>query len=250
MGLKLEHINANISLEQKQVIRDLNLVIEPGSVHVLMGPNGSGKSSLAKLLLNHSDYELTSGKISIDDVDLTTADTTTRAKAGLFLANQYPPEIPGVNLANFLRLAYNSQHEEKLSIYRFRQLLKQKLQELGLGEEFMNRNLNEGFSGGEKKKCEILQLIILSPKYAILDETDSGLDVDAIRIVFTNIAKLISENKKLGVLLITHYPRIFDYINPDYVHLFKAGSIQLTGGMELAKKIDLEGYLGDYLESE
>lgn len=244
MALELKNLQADIVAEKKTVLNGVDLSVNEGQVHVIMGPNGSGKSSLAKILMGHYDYELTGGQILVDGEDMTEADTTERSLAGLFLANQYPIEVPGVNLANFLRMSYNSHkaESEKLPIFKFRKLLRNKLAEVGLPEGFMERNLNEGFSGGEKKKCEILQLLLLEPKYAILDETDSGLDVDAIRIVFSNIAQAISTHKKMGVIIITHYQRVFDYITPDFVHVFKDGQIIKTGGMELAKKIDLEGY--------
>lgn len=244
MSLIIDDLHAQIAAESRPVLRGVNLEIEPGEVHVIMGPNGSGKSTLAKVLLAHPDYEITSGEILVDGENVTEAEPTEKSLAGLFLANQYPVEIPGVNLANFLRIAYNAHHvdEDKLSIFKFRQLLREKLAVVGLPESFMDRNLNEGFSGGEKKKCEILQMLLLQPKYVILDETDSGLDVDAIRIVFSTLASALKERRNMGVLLITHYQRVFDYIKPDFVHVFKDGQIVETGGIDLAKSIDVSGY--------
>lgn len=245
MSLNITELEAKLGAGGDELIlKGVSININPGEVHVLMGPNGSGKSTLAKVLLKHHDYELVKGAVSIDGEDITEMETSDRARKGLFLASQYPVEVPGVNLANFLRIAYNSgkSDEEKLSVHKFRQLLREKLKAANLPESFMNRNLNEGFSGGEKKKCEILQLLLLDPKYVVLDETDSGLDVDAIKSVFSTIAEVISTHKKMGVLIITHYHRVFDYINPDFVHIFKDGRIVQTGDISLAKKIDEEGY--------
>ncbi len=244
MSLQIKKLQVNIADEDRPVLTEVSLEIAPGEVHVLMGPNGSGKSTLSKVLMGHHDYVVISGEIWLDDEEITSAETTDRARKGLFLAAQYPVEIPGVNLANFLRVSYNSMRpeSEKLPLFKFRKLLREKLAEVGLPESFMERNLHEGFSGGEKKKCEILQMLLLEPKYVVLDETDSGLDVDAIRTVFTNLAKAINTHKQMGVLLITHYHRVFEYIHPDFVHIFKNGKIVETGGLELAQRIDTEGY--------
>lgn len=244
MSLQLLEIFAELAADANPILQGVDLTINPGEVHVLMGPNGSGKSTLGKVLMGHPDYELTKGKILIDGVEMNGQEPEERAQAGIFLANQYPTEIPGVKLPHFLRLAYNSVHDTKLSVHKFRKLLKPLLIEVGLGEEFLERDLNVGFSGGEKKKCEILQLLILQPKYAILDETDSGLDVDAVRTVFTTLAEIIPTRKDMGVLLITHYHRVFDYLKPTHVHIFKQGRIIRSGGIELAQEIDSDGYEG------
>lgn len=244
MALKISNLKAKIVESDTLVLKGVSLTVNPGEVHVLMGPNGSGKSTLGKVLLGHHAYEQTEGKIELDSQDLTELDTSKRAQAGLFLASQYPVEVPGVNLAQFLRLAYNAGklESEKLSVHKFRKLLREKLPQAGLNESFFERNLNEGFSGGEKKKCEILQMLVLEPKYAILDETDSGLDVDAIKTVFTTLAQAIESYQQMGVLLITHYYKVFDYIKPDFVHIFFKGQIITTGDLSLAQQVERNGY--------
>jgi len=238
----LEIKNLNVEIEKKNILKNFSLHINPGEVHVLMGPNGSGKSTLARALMGYPVYKISSGEVFLDDQSLLEMKIDERSKAGLFVANQYPVEIPGVSFSNFLRLAYNA-HNKDLPVFKFKRLLKEKLQFLGMSEDFLSRNLNEGFSGGEKKKSEILQLAVLEPKYAILDETDSGLDVDAIKIVFNGVQKIVTEYQKMGVLIITHYERVFDYITPDYVHVIGGGKIVETGGKELAQKILLGGYV-------
>ncbi|MCA9385079.1 Fe-S cluster assembly ATPase SufC [Candidatus Dojkabacteria bacterium] len=240
----LEISDIHVEANSTKILNGVTLQIKPGEIHVLMGPNGSGKSTLTSTLMGHPNYECTHGKIVLDTIDITEAEPHERSREGLFVAMQYPTEVPGVNLMNFLRLAYNARQPEskQLPVFKFKRLFKEKLDFLGMSEDFMNRNLNEGFSGGEKKKAEILQLAVLEPKYAILDETDSGLDVDALRIVFEGVQKTISEYKKMGVLIITHYERIFDYISPDHVHIMKDGKIITSGGMELVKHIHEKGY--------
>jgi Fe-S cluster assembly ATP-binding protein len=238
----LEIKNLTVSIENKKILDNLNLQIKPGEVHVLMGPNGSGKSTLAKSLIGLDEYSLDEGSILMDGEDLTEMDITDRARKGIFVAYQYPIEIPGVNLTNFLRMAYNSKNELNIPVFKFKRLLKEKLKFLDMSEDFLNRNLNEGFSGGEKKKSEMLQLAVLEPKYAILDETDSGLDVDAIKTVFEGVRKIIDEYKAMGVLIVTHYERVFNYIEPDFVHLMSNGRILRTGSIDLAHKILAGGY--------
>ena len=225
-------------------MKGINLEIKPGEVHAIMGPNGSGKSTLSKTLMGHPNFEITAGNIQLDDVDITKMDVEKRAHNGLFVAYQYPVEVPGVNFSNFLRLAYNSNKSatEKLPVFKFRKLLKEKAQQLDFSESLLDRNLNEDLSGGEKKKAEILQLAVLKPKYAILDETDSGLDLDALKSVFQAVNNIISSEKKLGILIITHYQRIFDYINPDYVHILIDGRILESGDKKLIDKIEKDGY--------
>jgi Fe-S cluster assembly ATP-binding protein len=240
--LKISELHAQI--DDAKILKGVNLEIIPGKVHILMGPNGSGKSTLSKVIAGHPAYEVTQGNITLDNEDITEFEPDQRAKAGVFLAFQYPVEVPGVNYSNFLRLAYNSSREkqDQLPVFKFRNLLKQKATLLDLGEDLLDRNLNEGLSGGEKKKAEILQLAVLEPKYAILDETDSGLDLDALKVVFSGIKKLIETQNQMGVLIITHYQRIFEYITPDFVHIMSNGQIKQTGGMELVAKIEKEGY--------
>jgi len=253
MSLKITNLQVALS-EQSQkepkttqahsILSNITLDVQPGKVCVIIGPNGSGKSSLGKALLGHPDYKVLSGQIELDDVNLTELSPNERAQTGLFLAGQYPTEIPGVNLSRFLRLAYNARlaEDKQLSIYTFRKLLREKLAQVGLPESFMERNLNEGFSGGEKKKCEILQLLLFRPKYAILDETDSGLDVDAINTVFKSLATAREENPEMGIILITHYAKILEFLPADSVYVLKAGKIVKSGGKDLAHQILTEGY--------
>jgi len=232
------------SADGKGILKGVNLDIKPGELHVLMGPNGSGKSTLSKTLMGHPSFEITNGSIELDGENITEEEANERAHSGLFVAYQYPVEVPGVNFSNFLRLAYNSNKsdKEKLPVFKFRKLLKEKAQELDFSESLLDRNLNEDLSGGEKKKAEILQLAVLKPKYAILDETDSGLDLDALKSVFQAVNNIIASEKKLGVLIITHYQRIFDYITPDYVHVLSDGKIVESGDRKLIDKIEKDGY--------
>lgn len=234
--------NLTVKTGDKKILQKFNLDIRPGEVHVLMGPNGSGKSTLAKTLLGNEEYEVTQGSISLDNESVLEMDITERSRKGIFVAYQYPIEVPGVNLINFLRLAYNAKNDTNIPVFKFKRLVKQKLEFLDMHEEFLQRNLNEGFSGGEKKKSEMLQLAILEPKYAILDETDSGLDVDAIKTVFQGVRKIIDEYRQMGILIITHYERVLNYVQPDYVHLITDGCIRKTGSVELANKILEMGY--------
>lgn len=241
--LEIKSLHAGV--DNKKILKDFSLKIKPGEVHVLMGPNGSGKSTLSKVLAGHPHYTLSKGKIIVDGQDITRVPADVRAKSGIFLAFQYPTEVPGVNLANFLRIAFNSTREKKdlLPVFKFRNFLREKLSLLDMPESFMERNLNEGFSGGEKKKTEILQLAVLSPKYAILDETDSGLDIDALKTVFSGLNEIIQKNKKMGVLIITHYKKIFDYVKPDFVHVLKGGKIIESGKMDIVDRIEKSGYM-------
>lgn len=246
MGASLEIRNLHASVEGNEILRGVNLTINQGEVHALMGPNGSGKSTLANVLLGNPAYEVTDGEILFDGENLLEMETDERSRAGLFLAFQYPVGIPGVTLANFLRLAINSRMKAEdpeskgISISDFRKLMRARMDSLAMDHSFAGRYLNEGFSGGEKKRAEILQMAVLEPKVAILDETDSGLDIDALRIVSEGVNKL--RGPGLGVLVITHYQRILNYIKPEHIHVMFQGQIVESGGPELALHLEENGY--------
>ena len=246
MVAALEIRNLHVSVEDRPILRGVNLTVKQGEVHALMGPNGSGKSTLANVLLGHPAYQVTAGQIIFDGEDLLEMETDERSRAGLFLAFQYPVAIPGVTLANFLRQAINARLKAKdpdskgIPIPDFRRLMKAKMDLLHMDHSFAGRYLNYGFSGGEKKRAEILQLATLEPRLAILDETDSGLDIDALRIVAEGVNKL--RGPELGVLVITHYQRILNYIQPEYVHVMLDGQIVESGGPELALRLEEMGY--------
>lgn len=244
----LEIKDLRVSIEGSEILKGLNLTVRGGEVHALMGPNGSGKSTLANTLMGHPRYDVEDGQVLIDGEDILEMEPDERAKKGLFLAFQYPVEIPGVTVANFLRSAYNALHgdTEPLSVLEFHQLLQKHMKELEMDEEFAGRYLNEGFSGGEKKRHEILQMALLKPRFAIMDETDSGLDIDALKIVSEGVNRQRSDN--LGVLVITHYQRILEYLKPDYVHIMMDGRIVRSGGPELARELEEKGY--DWLREE
>lgn len=241
--LVIENLHVNVETDQgpKEILRGVNLTINSGEIHAIMGPNGSGKSTLAATIAGHPSYEVTEGSITLDGEDVLEMSVDERAKAGLFLAMQYPVEIPGVTLSNFLRTAKTAVDGEAPAIRSWMKTVKGTMEELRIGDEFLARNVNEGFSGGEKKRAEILQLRLLEPKFAILDETDSGLDVDALRIVSEGVNNA-KEETDLGVLLITHYTRILRYIKPDFVHVFVNGRMVEEGGPELAERLEEEGY--------
>lgn len=236
----LEIKNLTIEIEGKIIIKNLNLNLEEGKIHALMGPNGSGKSTLANTLVGNPKYKITSGEILINNKNITELAPNKRAQLGLFLSFQYPQEIEGVTISNFLRLAYNSLKGKKTSIFKFKNILEEKAKELGVDEKFFERYLNQGFSGGEKKKSEILQMLVLDPNIAILDETDSGLDIDALRTISDGIKKFMTQNKTC--LIITHYKRILDHINPDKIFVMKEGQIIKEGGIELAESLEKHGY--------
>ncbi|MBW7953563.1 MAG: Fe-S cluster assembly ATPase SufC [Candidatus Dojkabacteria bacterium] len=240
----LKITNLHASVEGNKILNGVNLSLPAGEIHVLMGPNGSGKSTLAKALSGHPFLEIETGKIELDNFDITDAEPDERSLQGLFMAFQYPTEIPGVNYSNFLRMAYNARlpKDKKLPVFAFRKLLKEKAALLELDEKMLDRNLNEGLSGGEKKKSEILQLAVLEPKYAILDETDSGLDVDALKTVFNGVKKIQELQKRMGVLIITHYQRIFEIISPDKVHVMRNGQIVESGDLDIVERINQKGY--------
>lgn len=234
--------NLHVAVGDREIVRGLTLHIPRGEVHALMGPNGSGKSTLAKVLAGHPDYHVISGKILMDGEDLLKLEADQRARRGLFLAFQYPSEIPGVTIANFLRAALQSRlpDGEELEATDYYARLYEKMELLGMDRSFTSRAVNEGFSGGEKKRTEILQMAVLEPQYAVLDETDSGLDIDALKTVAHGVNSLRGPN--LGVLLITHYQRLLNYIVPDYVHVMVAGRIVRSGRKELALELEERGY--------
>ncbi len=251
MLLEVKNLRANVG--ENEVLKGLNLKINAGEVHAIMGPNGSGKSTLSKVLAGHPDYDITAGdilfEINLQMKNLATLAPDERAKEGLFLAYQYPVEIPGVTNLHFLHMAFNAvlehQGAEGLSEGQFREFVEKKLSLLQMKPDFLDRGVNVGFSGGEKKKNEILQMAVLSPRLAILDETDSGLDIDALKVVAEGVNRLRS--KENAVLLITHYQRLLDYIKPDFVHVLAKGQIVASGGPELALRLEKEGY--DWLEN-
>ena len=244
MQSTLEVKDLHVSVENKPILKGLTLTVNKGENHAIMGPNGSGKSTLANTLMGHPKYVVDKGEILIDGEDIITLSPDKRAKKGLFLAFQYPHEVSGVSVFNFLRSSFNSVSKtpdaKPLSIIGFRKYLREKMEVLGIEESFVKRYLNEGFSGGEKKKSEILQMAVLQPKIAVLDETDSGLDIDALKIVSDAVNKMSGPN--LGILLITHYQRILKYVKPEFVHVLMDGRIVKSGSMSLAEELENKGY--------
>ena len=240
--LLFEVVNVHVSVEGTPILRGVDLVVQAGEVHALMGPNGSGKSTLANTLLGSPSYQVTEGTIRFKGEDITNWPTEVRGKAGMFLAFQYPEELPGVPVIQFLRQALSARKGIDLSVLELRLSIMEWMKRLGMDPTFENRFLNEGFSGGEKKRNEILQMAILEPDLAILDETDSGLDIDALQIVASGVEEVRRARPDLGVLLVTHYQRILDRLTPDVVHLLVDGRIVTSGGPDLAKKLEAEGY--------
>ncbi|MCC5835257.1 MAG: Fe-S cluster assembly ATPase SufC [Opitutales bacterium] len=244
----LEIRNLNVEIDGTPILKDFSLSIPKGEVHALMGPNGTGKSTLAKALAGHEDYEITSGEVLLDGVNIIGMEPDEIARSGLFMAFQYPSEIPGVTIANFIRAALTARMEEgeKFNAPAYYKDLYEKMDLLEIDRGFTSRSVNEGFSGGEKKRCEILQMAMLKPSYAVLDETDSGLDIDALRVVAEGVNKM--RGPELGALVITHYQRLLNYIVPDKVHVMHGGRIVRTGGPELAEELEEKGY--DWLKEE
>ena len=244
MSILLDVKNVKAQIGEKEILKGINLEVKAGEIHAIMGPNGSGKSTLSKVLTGHPAYDLTAGEIKFEDTKINDLSPEERSHLGLFLAFQYPVEIPGVSNEEFLRLAYNLKQKannlEEVNPIEFFEILQKKLTLVGMDPSFLNRNVNEGFSGGEKKRNEILQLAILDSKVSILDETDSGLDIDALRTLSESINKIMSKDK--AVILITHYQRLLDYVKPDFVHIIQDGKIIKTGDASLARVLEERGY--------
>jgi Fe-S cluster assembly ATP-binding protein len=246
--LKIKNLTAAIG--ENEIVRNLSLSVATGEVHAIMGPNGSGKSTLAKVIAGHPDYVVRSGEVLMDGENILLLDPDERARKGLFLAFQYPSEVPGVTIANFLRAAVQARlpEGEELEATDYYSKLYEKMDLLDIERSFTSRSVNEGFSGGEKKRCEILQMAMLEPRYAVLDETDSGLDIDALKVVANGVNSLRGPER--GILLITHYQRLLNYIVPDFVHVMVQGRIVRSGGKELALKLEEKGYewIPDHVE--
>ena len=245
MSLTIENLHA--SVDGNKILKGLNLEIPAGEVHAIMGPNGSGKSTLSKIIACHDDYEVSEGRVLLDGVDIEKLAVDERSRAGIFLAFQYPAEVPGVSNANFLRAALQARlpEGEEIDAVAFYKDMYAKMDELEMNRKFTSRSVNEGFSGGEKKRNEILQMIMLDPRYCLLDETDSGLDIDALKVVAKGVNSMRSENR--GFLVITHYQRLLDYIKPDHVHVMADCQIVKSGGADLALKLEESGY--DFLKT-
>jgi Fe-S cluster assembly ATP-binding protein len=250
---KLELKNVGVTVGDKRVVQDVSLTINQGEIHAIMGPNGSGKSSLAKAIMGHPSYKVVAGDILLDGESILTMTPTERARKGIFLGFQYPVEVSGVPVLNFLRASYSAMQQggkeevkAQVPLIPFKKMVSQKLQLIGWDESYASRYLNEGFSGGEKKKSELLQLAVLGSKFAILDEIDSGLDIDAVKLVAFTLNKLTGPN--LGLLLITHYRRILQFVRPNWVHVMASGKIVLSGGPELADTLEEKGYA--WIESD
>lgn len=240
--MHIEIKDLEVLVNNKKVLNKLNLEINPGEIHVIMGPNGVGKSTLSKVLMGSEDYKVESGDILVDGKSIKDLETDERAKLGMFLSFQNPIDIEGVTNSEFLKVAINERREKPIGLYDFIHEMEQSFDELGLKKEMMHRSVNQNFSGGEKKKNEILQMKLLKPNFVILDELDSGLDVDSLKVVCDNVNSYLSDNPDTSVLMITHYQRILDYIKPDYIHILTNGHIVKTGDATLAKEIEEKGY--------
>jgi Fe-S cluster assembly ATP-binding protein len=238
----LEVHGLHATVEGKPILRGIDLTIRQGEIHALMGPNGSGKSTLSNVIMGRPGYVVTEGQVQLNGEDITKLTADERAKRGLFLAMQYPTEIPGVSVVNFMRTAYQSIKGKQISALAFRKHMKTQMERLGIEDSMVQRYVNQGFSGGEKKRNEVLQLAVLEPKIALLDETDSGLDIDSLKLVAESVNELIGP--ELGVLVITHYQRMLNYITPDFVHVMMAGRIVQSGGPELSHELEDKGYEG------
>jgi Fe-S cluster assembly ATP-binding protein len=236
----LQIVDLHVRIEDREILKGLSLTVPKGEVHAIMGPNGSGKSTLANAIMGNPKYEVTAGKVLMKGENILEMDVDERARKGLFLAFQYPCEVPGVRMSNFLRLACNARAGHELDVMEFYDKLEKKMKYLEIDDAFMKRYLNEGFSGGEKKRHEILQMMMLEPEFAVMDETDSGLDIDALKIVSEGVNKL--RGPDLGILIITHYERILRYITPDVVHIMVDGNIVKSGGADLAAHLEEHGY--------
>ncbi|MDZ7675742.1 MAG: Fe-S cluster assembly ATPase SufC [Acidimicrobiales bacterium] len=240
---QIEDLHARVADQPEEtILHGIDLTVQPGEIHAIMGPNGSGKSTLASTLLGNPDYEVTQGQIRLHGDDITEWDVDVRGKAGMFLAFQYPQAVPGVSVINFLRQALSARKGIDLSVLELRLSIMEWMERLDMDPNFADRYLNEGFSGGEKKRNEILQMAILEPELAVLDETDSGLDIDALQTVAKGIHEVRDDRPELGVVLITHYQRLLDHLRPDHVHVLVGGRIVASGGMELAEKLEADGY--------
>lgn len=240
--------NLQAAIDGNDILKGLSLEVPPGEVHAIMGPNGSGKSTLAKVIAGHEDYEVTGGAVTMDGEDLLDLGIDERSRAGLFLAFQYPAEVPGVTMANFIRAARQARlpEGEEIDAVAYYKELYEKMDQLGIDRRFTSRSVNEGFSGGEKKRNEVLQMMMLEPGYCVMDETDSGLDIDALKVVARGVNSMRSPGR--GFLVITHYQRLLDYIEPDYVHVLADGQIVRSGSKELALELEQKGY--DFLKEE
>ncbi|MBA4493598.1 Fe-S cluster assembly ATPase SufC [Paenactinomyces guangxiensis] len=245
---KLSIKDLHVSIDEKEILKGVNLEVNGGEIHAIMGPNGTGKSTLASALMGHPRYDVTGGQVTLDGEDVLEMEVDERARAGLFLAMQYPSEVSGVTNSDFLRSAINAKRGEgnEISLMKFIREMDKKMELLEMDEKFATRYLNEGFSGGEKKRNEILQMMMLKPRIAILDEVDSGLDIDALKVVAKGVNSMRSP--EMGVLIITHYQRLLNYIKPDFVHVFMQGRIVKSGGPELAERLEAEGY--DWVKEE
>ena len=234
--------NLNVSIDNKEILKDFNLEVKPGEIHAIMGPNGVGKSTLSRVLMGDSNYKINNGEILFLDKNIKKLSVDERARLGIFIAYQHPQEIEGVSNIDFLKEALRSKSDKPINLYEFAKEMEKLTGDLKLKENMLYRNINTGFSGGEKKKNEILQMRLLKPKLIILDEIDSGLDVDSLKVVATNVLEYISENKDTSIIIITHYPRILEYIKPDFVHILKDGKIVKTSDASLAFQIEKEGF--------
>lgn len=240
MLLEIKNLTANVN--EKEILKDFNLAINPGEIHAIMGPNGTGKSTLSKIIMGNKDYQIEKGDILFEGKSILSLSTDKRANLGIFLSMQNPISIEGVKNSEFLKTALKAKTGENIRIFDFIKLIDKNIKDLDMKEEMIHRSLNQGASGGERKKNEILQMKLLKPKFIILDELDSGLDVDSLKIVCDNINQYKKENKDVSILIITHYPRILEYLKPDYVHVMKEGNIKVTKDLEFAFEIEKNGY--------